>query len=181
MKKFKTIRRVLFGIVVVCLGNSSISEAQLRSQSTSTNGNDPALDSLERANLQKGINFEYAEVSEKPSRKKVKSSVDIRLFQHLSSFKFQMYVSNKTQQKIIIRLWDKNGILVFEDVPQKKMRFQRAYDFSYLPNTDTGEYYFSAFFDNQNHYFNSTRLETVESIEELAKYSTEFSDTKVDN
>jgi hypothetical protein len=179
MKKFKTIRRVLFGIVVVCLGNSGISEAQLRSQSTSTNGNDPALDSLEKASLQKGINFEYADVTDKATRKKTKSSVDIRLFQHLSSFKFQMYVSNKSQQKVIIRLWDKNGILVFEDVPQKKLRFQRAYDFSYLPNT--GDYYFSAFFDNQNHYFNSTRLETVESIEELAKFSTEFSDTKVDN
>lgn len=172
MKNTKAVHRGLLLITVIFFTFSNRSEAQLKSKNASFVGNDPALDSLEKESMSKSLSVDIADIAEKSTRKKVKSNIDIRLFQHINSLKFQIYVDNKTKQKVLIRLWDKNGILVFEDVPQKKVKFQRIYDFSYLP--ENGEYSFSVFYENQNHYFSPTRVETVESIEELARLDNEY-------
>ena len=179
MKTLKTFSQFLPLVVVFCFTFLSQTAAQLKSKNSSFVGNDPALDSLERASLSKSLSVDINDIAEKTTRKRVKSNIEVRLFQHTNSLKFQIYVDNKTKQKVLIRLWDKNGILVFEDVPQKRAKFQRAYDFSYLP--ENGEYSLSVFYENQNHYFSPTPVETAESIEELAKLDIEYPKERVEN
>jgi hypothetical protein len=46
------------------------------------------------------------------------------------------------------------------------------YDITFLSVKD--EYYFTAFYDNQDHYFFPIRLESKEILEKVAKLSTEY-------
>jgi hypothetical protein len=98
--------------------------------------------------------------------------VEIRLFQAANALKFNLYVDNKDKHKIIIKVLDGSGITIFEDVPLEKDKFQRLYDMSFL--TDKDVYYFTAFYDNQDHYFFPIRLESKETIDEVARLSIEY-------
>lgn len=133
--------------------------------------NEPILDSLERVSMDNLVKIQDG-TAEFKIRKNVSTSVNAKLFQHLGAFKFQLYVDNKKQKKVVIRLRNNIGTIVFEDVVCRKDKFQRFYDFSFLANT--GEYLFSAFYDNQEHYFLPIRLESIESIEELAMLSNQY-------
>jgi hypothetical protein len=163
----------IFFSLVVFLNNKVI--AQLRPLYTSgrmVESNVPALDSAEKAAMPRMVLLEDALSIENPSQLKYKKKVEIRLFQIVNALKFNLYVDNKYKQKVIIKVLDRSGITIFEDVPSEKEKFQRLYDMTFLSDKD--EYYFTAFYDNQDHYFFPIRLDSKETIDEVAKLSTEY-------
>jgi hypothetical protein len=172
MKK-NTINKIIylgFGLVFLIV-------FQTKAQKLSVTGrmidnNVPVLDSVEKASLPKMVLLEDALSIENPSQRKYKKKVEIRLFQEVNALRFNLYVDNKFKQKVIIKVLDSSGITIFEDVPSEKEKYQRLYDMTFL--TDKDEYYFTAFYDNQDHYFFPIRLESKEILEEVAKLSTEY-------
>jgi hypothetical protein len=134
--------------------------------------NVPVLDSLEKVSYPKMVQLEDPASIENPSQRRFKKKVEVRLFQVLNASKFQLYVDNKLKQKVTLRVLDRSGILIFEDGPYEKDKFQRIYDLAMLK--DIEEYYFTVFYEDQDHYFFPIRLETKESFEELAKLNTEY-------
>jgi hypothetical protein len=174
MKYFNKFTRLAFGFgILFCLNNQIV--AQLRPLYTNgrmVESNVPTLDSAEKAAMPRMVLLEDALSIENPSQLKYKKKVEIRLFQIVNALKFNLYVDNKYKQKVIIKVLDRSGITIFEDVPSDKEKFQRLYDMSFL--TDKDEYYFTAFYDNQDHYFFPIRLDSKETIDEVAKLSTEY-------
>jgi hypothetical protein len=134
--------------------------------------NVPVLDSLEKVIYPKRVLLEDPTSSENPSRRKPKPKVEVRLFQEKGDLKFYMYVDNKYKQKVVIRVLDKGGIQIFRDIPYEIEKFQRFYDLSFL--TEKEEYYFTAFYDNQDHYFFPINIDTEETKEQVAQLSTEY-------
>lgn len=158
------------------------SYAQLRplySTGRMVESNVPVLDSAEKASMPKMVLLEDALSIDNPSQLRYKKKVEIRLFQVINALKFNLYVDNKYKQKVIIKVLDGNGITIFEDVPTEQEKFQRLYDMTFL--TDKDVYYFTAYYDNQDHYFFPIRLESKETIDEVAKLSTEYPIEKVKN
>jgi hypothetical protein len=174
MQYFNKFTKVTFVLgLFFCSNNQLI--AQLRPLYTNgrmVESNVPVLDSAEKASMPRMVLFEDALSIENPSQLRFKKKVEIRLFQIVNALKFNLYVDNKYKQKVIIKVLDKSGITIFEDVPSEKEKFQRLYDMTFL--TDNDEYYFTAFYDNQDHYFFPIRLDSKETIDEVAKLSTEY-------
>jgi hypothetical protein len=159
--------------IISCFNNQLV--AQLRPLSTTgrmVESNVPTLDSAEKASMPRMVLLEDALSIENPSQLRYKKKVEIRLFQIVNALKFNLYVDNKYKQKVIIKVIDGSGITIFEDVPTEQEKFQRLYDMTFL--TDKDVYYFTAFYDNQDHYFFPIRLESKETIDEVAKLSTEY-------
>ncbi len=69
----------------------------------------------------------------------------------MNALKFNLHIDNKYKQKVTIKVLDGSGITIFEDIPTEQDKFQRLYDMTFL--TDKDIYYFTAFYDNQDHYF----------------------------
>lgn len=134
--------------------------------------NIPALDSLEKVTYPKMVQLEDPTSIENPSQRRFKKKVEVRLFQVLNDSKFQLYVDNKLKQKVTLKVLDRSGITIFEDGPYEKDKFQRIYDLAMLK--DIEEYYFTIYYDDQDHYFFPIRLETTEIFEEIAKLNIEY-------
>jgi hypothetical protein len=134
--------------------------------------NVPVLDSTEKIVYPKMVKLEDETSIENPSKRKPKPKVEVRLFQETNALKFQLYVDNKYKQKVIIRVLDRGSIQIFEDVPYEGEKFQRLYDLSFLAEKE--EYYFSAFYENQDHYFFPINIDTEETKAQVAKLSTEY-------
>jgi hypothetical protein len=134
--------------------------------------NVPVLDSTEKVVYPKMVKLEDETSIENPSKRKPKQKVEVRLFQETNALKFQLYVDNKYKQKVIIRVLDRGGIQIFEDVPYESDKFQRVYDLSFLAEKE--EYYFTAFYENQDHYFFPINIDTEETKEQVARLSTEY-------
>ncbi len=134
--------------------------------------NVPALDSLEKVTYPKMVQLEDPTSIENPSQRRFKKKVEVRLFQVLNAPKFQLYVDNKLKQKVTLKVLDRSGITIFEDGPYEKDKFQRIYDLAML--NDIEEYYFTVYYDDQDHYFFPIRLETTEIFEEIAKLNIEY-------
>lgn len=134
--------------------------------------NIPVLDSSEKLLYPKMVKFEDSTSIENPSRRKPKPKVDVRLFQERVALKFHLYADNKYKQKVVIRVLDKEGIPIFEDVPYEMDKFQRVYDLSFL--SEKGEYYFTAFYENQDHYFIPINIDTEETKEQVVRLSSEY-------
>ncbi len=174
MNYFNKLTRLAFGFILFFYFNTRI-VAQLRplySNGRMVNSNVPVLDSAERASMPKMVLLEDALSIENPSQLKYKKKVEIRLFQVVNALKFNLYIDNKYKQMVTIKVLDGSGITIFEDVPSEKEKFQRLYDMTFL--TDKDEYYFTAFYDNQDHYFFPIRLESKETMDEVARLSTEY-------
>jgi hypothetical protein len=134
--------------------------------------NVPVLDSTERVIYPKMVKIEDETSIENPSRRKPKAKVEVRLFQEKGSLKFQLYVDNKSKQKVFIRVLDRGGIQIFEDVPYEIEKFQRVYDLSFLAEKE--EYYFTAYYEEQDHYFFPINIDTEETKEQVARLSIEY-------
>ena len=174
MNYFNKPPRLVLGLSLFFCFNTQII-AQLRplySNGRMVNSNVPVLDSAERASMPRMVLLEDALSIENPSQLKYKKKVEIRLFQVVNALKFNLYIDNKYKQKVTIKVLDGSGITIFEDVPTEQEKFQRLYDMTFL--TDKDVYYFTAFYDNQDHYFFPIRLESKETIDEVAKLSTEY-------
>ncbi len=174
MNYYNKFTRFAFGLSLFFCFNSNLF-AQLRPLYTNgrmVESNVPVLDSAERASMPRMVLIEDALSIENPSQLRYKKKVEIRLFQIVNALKFNLYVDNKYKQKVVIKVLDKSGIVIFEDVPSEKDKFQRLYDMTFL--TDKEEYYFTAFYDNQDHYFFPIRLDSKETIDEVAKLSIEY-------
>ncbi len=155
----------------------SITQSNAQLRPLYTNGrmiesNVPVLDSVEKASMPKLVLLEDALSIENPSQLRFKKKVEIRFFQVVNALKFNLYIDNKYKQKIVIKVLDSEGITIFEDVPTEQEKFQRLYDMNFL--TDKEVYYFTAYYDNQDHYFFPIRLESKETIDEVAKLSTQY-------
>jgi hypothetical protein len=151
------------------------SQAQFKPLTTTgrmIESNVPVLDSLEKVIYPKRVQIEDPFSSENPSRRKPKPKVEIRLFQEKGELKFHLYVDNKYKQKVLIRVLDNTGIEIFRDVPYESDKFQRIYDLSFLAKKE--EYYFTAFYENQDHYFFPINIDTDETKEQVALLSTEY-------
>ena len=172
MKKHKTNNKIYLSIGLVFLMIFQINAQKLSVTGRMIDNNVPVLDSLEKASLPKKVQLENALSIENPSQIRNKKKVEIRLFQEIDALKFNLYVDNKAKKKIIIKVLDRSGITIFEDVPSEREKFQRIYDMTFL--SDKEEYYFTAFYENQDHYFFPIRLESKEILEEVAKLSTEY-------
>jgi hypothetical protein len=174
MNYFMKYLKLVFSLsLFLFLINDSLAQLRpLYSSGRMVESNVPVLDSTEKASMPKMVLLEDALSIENPSQLKYKKKVDIRLFQIVNALKFNLYVDNKYKQKVVIKVLDRSGITIFEDVPSEKEKFQRLYDMTFL--TDKDEYYFTAFYDNQDHYFFPIRLESKETIDEVAKLSTEY-------
>ena len=174
MNYFYKLTCITFGLCLLLSVNNQIF-AQLRplySSGRIIESNVPVLDSAEKASMPKLVLLEDAYSIANPSQLKYKKKVEIRLFQVVNAVKFNLYVDNKYKQKLTIKVLDGSGITIFEDVPTDQEKFQRLYDMSFLTNKDI--YYFTAFYDNQDHYFFPIHLATKETIDEVAKLSTEY-------
>ena len=174
MNYFNKFTRIALGLSLCLYFNTKV-VGQLRplySNGRMVESNVPVLDSAEKASMPKLVLLENASSIENPSQLRHKKKVEVRLFQIVNALKFNLYVDNKYKQKVIIKVLDRSGITIFEDVPSEKEKFQRLYDMTFL--TDKDEYYFTAFYDNQDHYFFPIRLESKETIDEVAKLSTEY-------
>lgn len=174
MNYYYKFTRFAFGLILFFCFNNEIF-AQLRPLYTNgrmVESNVPILDSAERASMPRMVLLEDALSIENPSQLKYKKKVEIRLFQVVNALKFNLYVDNKYKQKVIIKVLDRSGITIFEDVPTEQEKFQRLYDMTFL--TDKDEYYFTAFYDNQDHYFFPIRLDSKETIDEVAILSTQY-------
>jgi uncharacterized protein YneR len=174
MNNFTKFSKLVFGIsLFLFFTNDSIAQLRpLYSNGRMVESNVPVLDSAEKASMPKMVLLEDALSIENPSQLKYKKKVDIRLFQIVNALKFNLYVDNKYKQKVTIKVIDGSGITIFEDVPTEQEKFQRLYDMTFL--TDKDVYYFTAFYDNQDHYFFPIRLESKVTIDEVAKLSTEY-------
>lgn len=164
----------IFGLSLLsCLNNQLFAQLRpLYANGRMIESNVPALDSAEKASMPRMVLLEDALSIENPSQLRYKKKVEIRLFQVINASKFNLYVDNKYKHKIIIKVLDQSGMTIFEDIPTEKEKFQRLYDMTFLSDKD--EYYFTAFYDNQDHYFFPIRLESKETIDEVAKLSTEY-------
>ena len=174
MNYYNKFSRLVSSLSLVFFFNNHVI-AQLRplySNGRMVNSNVPVLDSIERASMPKMVLLEDALSIENPSQLKYKKKVEIRLFQVVDALKFNLYIDNKYKQKVTIKVLDGSGITIFEDVPTQQEKFQRLYDMTFL--TDKDVYYFTAFYENQDHYFFPVRLESKETINEVAKLSTEY-------
>ena len=174
MNYYNKFTKLVFGLsLLFCVNNQIIAQLRpLYSNGRMVNSNVPVLDSAERASMPRMVLLEDALSIENPSQLKYKKKVEIRLFQVVNALKFNLYIDNKYKQKVIIKVLDGSGITIFEDVPTEQEKFQRLYDMTFL--TDKDVYYFTAFYDNQDHYFFPIRLESKETIDEVAKLSIEY-------
>jgi|GEM_PF-3883982 len=134
--------------------------------------NFPILDSMEKAKLPKMVLLEDAFSIENPSQRKNKKQVEIRSFQEVNSFKIKLFVDNKFKKKVTISVLDSNGITIFEDFPSEKIKYQKLFDMTFL--TDKVRYFFTAFYENQNHYFFPILADSKEILEEIANLSSQY-------
>lgn len=163
--KNQFVQCLLIGIISMIACNSTTA------QSTTT-VNEQVLDSLEKSTLVKlHINDDSQEGTERKNK-----SVNIKVFRQATTFKFDAYIENKTGKKIVFRLLDEERRVVFEDVPIKKMKYQRVYDFTYLSNPE--RYQLVLIYDNREHPILPIRLETIEAIEEYSQLSVEYANFK---
>jgi hypothetical protein len=150
-------------------------QAQFKPLSTTgsmVEANVPVLDSLEKVTYPKTVQFEDPTSIENPSKRKPKPKIDVRIFQEKGDLRFYLYVDNKYKQKVFIRVLDKGGIQIFKDVTYESEKFQRVYDLSFLAGNE--EYYFTAFYENQDHYFFPINIDTEETKEQVAQLSIEY-------
>lgn len=172
MKKYTVNKIIYLGLGLVFLIGFQTSAQKLSDTGRINDSNVPVLDSMEKASLPKMVLLEDALSIENPSQKKYKKNVEIRLFQEVNALRFNLYVDNKFKLKVIIKVLDGSGITIFEDVPSEKEKYQRLYDMTFLSDKD--KYYFTAFYNNQDHYFSPIRLESKEILKEVAKLRTKY-------
>lgn len=174
MTHFYKSAKLVFGLsLLLCLNIDSFAQLRpLYSNGRMVESNVPVLDSVEKASMPKMIVIEDALSIENPSQLKNKKKVEVRLFQIVNALKFNLYVDNKYKQKVVIRVIDGSGMTIFEDIPIDKDKYQRLYDMTFL--TGKNEYYFTAFYDNQDHYFFPIRIESKETVDQVARLSTEY-------
>lgn len=174
MNYFTKILKLVFGLsLFFCLNNNLLAQLRpLYSNGRMVESNVPVLDSVEKASMPRMVLLEDALSIENPSQLRYKKKVEIRLFQVVNALKFNLYIDNKYKQRVTIKVIDGSGITIFEDVPTEQEKFQRLYDMTFL--TDKDVYYFTAYYDNQDHYFFPIRLESKETIDEVAKLSTQY-------
>ena len=174
MNYYNKLISLAFGLSLLSSLNNQLT-AQLRplyATGQMVESNIPILDSIEKANMSRMVLLEDALSIENPSQLRYKKKVEIRFFQVVNALKFNLYIDNKHKQKVIIKILNESGVTIFEDVPTEKDKFQRLYDMTSLTNKDV--YYFTAFYDNQDHYFFPVRVESKEIIDEVAKLSIEY-------
>ena len=164
-KQINLLRLLIIGLFI------SITTTSMIAQST-TAVNEQALDSLEKSTL---LKLHIDDYSQEETDKKAKL-VNIKVFRQVTSFKFDAYIENKNSKKVIFRLLDEDRKVVFEDVPIKKTKYQRVYDFSYLTNPE--RYQLVLIYDNREHPVMPVTLESIEAIEEHSQLSVEYANVK---
>jgi hypothetical protein len=158
-------------ILISCLFFILVSNCTF-AQSTTT-VNEQALDSLEKSTL---VKLHIDDENEDELSNKKGKGVLTKVFRQATTFKFDAYFDNRYNKKITVRLMDENRKVVFEDVAIKRPKYQRVYDFSYLDNPE--RYQLVVIYDDREHPVQPIRLESIEAIEDYAKFSVEYANFK---